>query len=70
MENILCIKYIITIVISVSVIKVKFNDLPYMFFFCSFAHVTQLKLERLTFVVMQNCSLVDYILCHEICEKI
>ena len=71
LEHSLCFKYMITIVNSVSVIKVKPNGLSYMdLFYTAWAHVTKMTLQRLTFVVIQNISLVDYILCHEMCEKV
>jgi len=55
----------------VSVIKVKPNGLFYMdFFYTAWANVTQIKLQRQTFVLIQNISLVDYILCFEICKKV
>jgi hypothetical protein len=48
-ENSLRFKYSITIVNSVSVIKVKTNGLSYTdFFFCTtWAHVTEVRLEKM-----------------------
>ena len=63
----------VTIVNSVSVIKVKIVAYPtwiFFFFYTAWVHVTQMKLQRLTFVVIQNISMVDYFLCYEICEKV
>jgi len=61
----------ITIVNSVSVIKVKISDRIYIdFFYTNWAIVTQMKLQRLTFVVIKNISLVDYVLCYEMCENV
>ena len=71
LEHSLCFKYMITIVNSVSVIKVKISDRIYIdFFYTNWAIVTQMKLQRLTFVVIKNISLVDYVLCYEMCENV
>jgi len=67
----MCFKYMITIVNSLSVIKVKNNGLSYMDSLCTaWVHVTQMKLHRLTFVVIQNITLMDYMLCYEMCENL
>jgi len=34
------------------------------------AHAIQIKLNRITFVVIKNISLVDYIMCYEIYDKV